>query len=47
MAASARSAALEGLKAWRLRGTWPDQFVKKELPALGLSPKDKGVSVKM
>ena len=47
MAVSARSAALEGLKAWRLRGTWPDQFVKKELPALGLSPKDKGLSVQL
>ena len=39
MAVSARSAALEGLKAWRLRGTWPVLFVIIELAALFLSSK--------
>ncbi len=47
MAADARSAALAGLKAQRTRGTWPDQFVKKELGPLGLSRQDTALAVQL
>lgn len=47
MAVDARSAALAGLKAQRTRGTWPDQFVKKELGAFGLNRQDKALAVQL
>ena len=41
MAPSARSAALAGLKAQRTQGTWPDQFVKHQLPGFGLDSREE------
>ncbi len=47
MAASARSAALAGLKAQRTQGTWPDQFVKNQLPGFALEGKDAALVEQM
>ncbi len=47
MAASARSAALAGLKAQRTQGTWPDQFVKRQLPALGLEGREAALAARL
>lgn len=47
MAGDARAAALAGLKAQRTQGTWPDQFVKKELGQWGLSRQDTALAVQL
>ncbi len=47
MAASARSAALAGLKAQRTQGTWPDQFVKNQLPGFALERKDAALAARL
>ncbi len=47
MAASARSAALAGLKAQRTQGTWPDQFVKNQLPGFALEGKDAALAARL
>lgn len=47
MAPSARSAALAGLKAQRTQGTWPDQFVKHQLPGFGLDSRDTALAVQL
>ena len=41
------SAALAGLKAQRTQGTWPDQFVKNQLPGFALEGKDAALVEQM
>lgn len=47
MAASARSAALAGLQAQRTQGTWPDQFVKNQLPEFALESRDAALAARL
>lgn len=42
---NARNAALAGLKALRINGTWPDKFVQQDLSKYELDARDSGLAV--